>query len=237
MSGESPVARRQCTSQRTEHTRMTRDVDAAAAKRPGDVVACSGPAPPAATSVKRRGSWPRSMLTCSIACCRLCSSSWMMPEAALTVSMPSGAGDVGARPRPARAVVEGNRAVGETPGAETAQHQVRVGDGRVRAAEPVAGWPRPGARPVRTDLQQAAAIDTRDGPSAAADGVNVDRRQREMIVVQGHLIDHRDLAPVHERDVAARASDLHQDQLVGPMPSWRPRAARSRPRPGRTGPA
>ena len=216
---------------------MTRDVDAPAPKRPRDI-----------RGMQRAGAAARHQRECARIMTALDAHLLDRVLQALLEQLDDARGrldrvdaerrrDVG-RDRVARArVVEGNRAVGETPGAEAAQHQVCVGDGRVRAAEPVAGWPRPGARPVRTDLQQAAAIDTRDGPAAAADGVNVDRRQREMIVVQGYLIDHRDLAPVHERDVAARASDLHQDQIVGLVPSWRPRAARSRPRPGRTGPA
>ena len=50
---------------------------------------CIGPAPPAATSVKRRGEKPRSIEMCSTALNRCCSTSSIIPAAASSTLIPS----------------------------------------------------------------------------------------------------------------------------------------------------
>ena len=117
-------------------------------------VAWMAPAPPPATSVKRRGSMPRSSETARIADTMFDSTTRTMPAAARTVSRPSGPamcvsiaarGQVGAQ-RPA-AAEEGVRSEG-------AEHHVGVGDRRLGAARVVAGGAGPGTR--RCEARRAA---------------------------------------------------------------------------------
>ena len=109
--------------------------------------------------------------------------------------------------------VERDGAAGQRAGAQAAEHELRVGDGRVLAAQPVGGRPGPRAGALRADMQQARIVDPGDGAAARADGVDLDRRRGEMIAVDHKLVGHRHLAPGHHHDVATGAADLHRDQV------------------------
>src|SRR5712692_10255003 len=52
---------------------------------------------------------------------------------------------------------------------EVAEEEIRVGDGRVSPAVPVAGRPGARARRIGSDAQQTRRVDTRDAPAARAD--------------------------------------------------------------------
>src|SRR5256885_1321368 len=58
-------------------------------------------------------------------------------------------------------------------GGQQAEHQVRVGDGRLLAPEAVAGRPGPGARGLGADAQRAAGVTPGDRAAAGADRVDV----------------------------------------------------------------
>ena len=65
-----------------------------------------GPAPPAATRVKRRGEWPRSIDMYSTAWRRFCSSTAMMPAAASSTDEAQRLGHPGPDGLPGGAEVE-----------------------------------------------------------------------------------------------------------------------------------
>ena len=109
--------------------------------------------------------------------------------------------------------VERDGTAGQRAGAQAPEHELRVGDGRLHAAQAVGGGPGPRAGALRADMQQAGIVDPGDGAAARADGVDLDRRRREMVAVDGELIGHRHVASRHHHDVAAGAADLHRDQV------------------------
>ena len=155
---------------------------------------CIGPAPPAATRVKVAGLWPRSMLSRSTACSRFCSSSRITPDAASSTERPSGLASLRLDRLARQLAVERDGAAGQRAGPQAAQHELRVGDGRVLAAQPVGGGAGPRAGALRADMQQARIVDPGDGAAARADGVDLDRRRGEVIAVDHELVGHRHLA-------------------------------------------
>src|ERR1700722_11348254 len=96
-----------------------------------------------------------------------------MPSAAAIASMPSGRATLSrvARPPPPR-VAEPHLAAEEALGAEPAEQEVGVSDGRLRAAERIAGGPGRGARALRTDAERIVR-DAGDRAAAGADLENV----------------------------------------------------------------
>ena len=97
---------------------------------------------------------------------------------------------------------------------DEAEHEVGVGDGRLRAAAAVAGGPGRGARALRADAQQPAVVDARDRAAAGADRVDVDRRQREPPAVDDRVGHHERRAVLHERGVEAGAAHVDRQAVV-----------------------
>ena len=98
-------------------------------------------------------------------------------------------GERGRRPSPSsprpsasaslrRALVELHPAAEEVARVEPAEEEVRVGDGRLRAAAPVAGGAGIGAGALRPDAQ-AARLEPGERAAAGADRVDVDERHQD----------------------------------------------------------
>ena len=129
--------------------------------------ACSGPAPPKATSAKPRGSTPRSTETRRTACTMAASTTVITPSASTPARSSAVVG---------RVAVEAVRARGRRRRRDATDDQVGVGDGRLRAAPAVTGGTGLGARAARSDRERASGVDAGDGAAAGADGVHVERR-------------------------------------------------------------
>jgi hypothetical protein len=95
--------------------------------------------------------------------------------------------------------IDGHLARQKLIGCDTAQHHMRVGHRR-QVACAIAGRAGVGACAFRADAQETALIDARNGPSARADGVNIEHRhahrksihrglgcQAELAVPQAHI--------------------------------------------------
>ena len=109
--------------------------------------------------------------------------------------------------------VERDGAAGQRAGAQPPEHELRVGDGGLLAAQPVGGRSGPRAGALRADMQQAGIVDPGDGAAACADGMDFDRRRGEMVAVDQKFVGDRHLAARHHHDVATGAADLHRDQV------------------------
>src|SRR5262249_61987772 len=131
-----------------------------------------GRAPPNGTRVRPRGSWPRSIETTR------------MPRVMLACDAQDagrGGGQVEAEragdarlDRACRSFgVEGQFAAELCVGAETAEHEVGIGHGRLSAAAPVAGGARHRLGAVRPDTERAALVDPSDRAAGRADRVDV----------------------------------------------------------------
>ena len=79
--------------------------------------------------------------------------------------------------------VERDGAAGQRARAQASEHELRIGDGRVLAAQPVGRRSGPRAGALRADMQQARIVDPGDGAAARADGVDFDRRRGEVVAV------------------------------------------------------
>lgn len=110
--------------------------------------------------------------------------------------------------------VDHHRAVADRPGPHAAEHDQRIGRGGVAAATTVGGRPRRGACALRTAAQQARLVDPGDRAAARADRMDVDRRQADMMAADAEAIDQLRASRLQHADVAARATDLHRDQVV-----------------------
>ena len=175
-------------------------------------VACSGPAPPNGSSVKSRGSWPRSTETARIARTMLATTMPSMPCAVRSTREAEPLGE--RRDRLARqAVVERHAAAEQASRREPAEHEVGVGDGRLRAAPAVAGGPGLRAGALRPDLHQAVAIEPRDRAAAGADGVDVERRQPHRKALDPFVERRAGGAVADQRDVGAGAAHVERDDI------------------------
>ena len=139
--------------------------------------ACSGPAPPKASSMKSRRSWPRMVEIALIASSIFTSMMRTMPSAASSTPMPERLGDVLFDRLPRRGGVEPHPAAEEIVLAEMAEHEIAVGDGRHRRRRG-RSRPGPGTAPALSGptSSDAEAVDPRDGAAAGADGVDVHHR-------------------------------------------------------------
>ena len=114
-----------------------------------------------------------------------------------------------------RVLVESQTGGGIGAGTQPAEHELRVGDSRLGAAKAIARRPRTGARPLRADVEHAGGIDAGNGSAARSNGVDVDRRDRDVIAGDHQVVLHRHLAARHQHDVARGAADLHRDEIAG----------------------
>ena len=143
--------------------------------------ACSGPAPPNASSAKRRGSSPRLWNASRRSTAMLVLTILRMPAAAVTRSRPSGRATPSMIARSARPRSSAMRPPSTLFGSERAEHQIGVGHGRRRAAAAVAGRARHGAGALRADLHQSVAADPGDGAAAGAERVHRQHRRADIL--------------------------------------------------------
>ena len=177
-------------------------------------VAWIGPAPPSATSVKRRGSRPRRIDTSRMPSTICAFTTRWMPSAASSTDRPSGCAmrrSIAAR---AQRRIERDGAAGEIRRIEPAEHHRCIGHRRFLAAAPVARGPWLGTRGMRADAQTARAIEPCDGTAAGADRIHIDHRHAHR--KSGNVAlraDHR-FAAFDQRDVARCAADIDGDQVA-----------------------
>ena len=152
-----------------------------------------------------------------------------MPFAASTTASPSGFAQRSSIAR-ARAVdVEGDLAAEEVARVEPAEHEVRVGDGRLGAAAAVADRPGIGARALRPDAQQAARVDPGDRAAAGADLDQVDDRRPHRVAGERQAADpgarvaadvvvlrHRRPAVLDQADLGGRAAHVEREDVRSP---------------------
>ena len=172
--------------------------------------ACSGPAPPKASSEAPAGSCPRSTETTRSACTIALTATATTPSAASSaLPMPSDSSAARAAST-SSSQVGGDRRLGGQP----AEDQVRVGHRGLLAATAVAGRAGVGARALRADAQRAAAVDPRDRAAARADRVDVDHRQADGqpgdLALDGQL--GLGAALGEEERVAARAAHVEAER-------------------------
>ena len=128
--------------------------------------ACTGPLPPNATSVKSRGSRPRSIETERIARCMAAFAIRWMPSAASSSEGRAARRRALGAPLGARRV-EPQLAADEIAGVEIAEDEVGVRHRRTLAAAAVAGRAGHGPRAFRADAEHAAGIDPGEEPPPA----------------------------------------------------------------------
>ena len=168
--------------------------------------ACSGPAPPNATSARSRGSTPRSTVTTRTARSIAASTTRTTPSASTPRARSSARacrGATSSRPR------SGNAGIGRDP----AEHKIGVGHRRVLAAAAVARGTGHRARAARTDHQRAARVEPGDRAAARADGVHVERRQPDREPGDDALRGRLGNASANEAHVGARTAHVEADRI------------------------
>ena len=162
--------------------------------------ACSGPAPPKATSAKSRGSSPCSTETTRSA----------RTISAFTTSITA-AGSRSPSARRAAVAVE-HHASCELAG-EPVEQEVRVRDRRALAALPVARRPGLGARALGAHAQRSAGVLPHDRAAARADRVHGDRREADGEAADLALVLPPRL-PVHDRaDVGRGPAHVERERV------------------------
>ena len=111
--------------------------------------------------------------------------------------------------------VEIQGAAGGLAGTQAAEDQLGIGDGRQCAAVSVAGWTGISAGALRSHVQQAGLVDSRDGPTTCADRVDVDGRGGDVIARDHDVVAGVHLAARHEQHIARGSPDLHRDEVSG----------------------
>ena len=136
-------------------------------------LACSGPAPPKATSAKSRGSKPCCTETSRSPPSMFSLTMSTIPAAAASgTRQPHRLGDL-ADGGPGRVDVQRDLAAGQRR-RQVAEHHVRVGHGRLGAALAVGGRAGVGARGLRADPQRPGQLGhVRDRAAARADRAHV----------------------------------------------------------------
>ena len=113
--------------------------------------------------------------------------------------------------------VELHLAAEEAVGAEPAEHQIGVGDGRLLAAEAVAGRPRLRAGALRADAQ-GAVLDARDRAAAGADLEDVHHgdlhRQRLVVAADQRRAGGQRLALVDHAGLGGGAAHVEGDGVL-----------------------
>ena len=175
--------------------------------------ACSPPAPPKATSVKSRGSWPRSMETTRSARSMLAFTTRTTPSANCSsvsrdLCLPAIAREPASRVRRSSAnSPPRKRSACKRPSSRLAS--VTVGC----VPLPVADRTGIGAGRFRPDAQRAAGIEARQGAAASAHGVDVEhgnahRQSGNLAFIGGLRI------AAHQCDVGRGASHVEADNAL-----------------------
>ena len=129
----------------------------------------AGPAPPNASRSNPAGSRPRRTVISRVACDHRGVGDLDDRDGGLERSRRRGVPASRAIAASAAADVQRQPAAGEWCRADPAQHDVRVGDGRLGPAAAVAGGAGIGARALRPDAQDPAGVDPGDAAAARAD--------------------------------------------------------------------
>ena len=87
-------------------------------------------------------------------------------------------------------------------GRQASEHEIRVGDRRVRASSPVTGGPGIGARGLGPDAKRSSVVHPADRAAARAHGVDVDHRELDHAAsdlprlgdLSPAVLDHADVA-------------------------------------------
>ena len=169
-------------------------------------LACSGAAPPNATSVRSAIATPRSTACTRAALAMFSSTISATATAACSAAMPA---SFAPTPDASAALglghIDRDLAAGEARRVDLADHQVRIRHGRLGAAAAVAGRPRLGAGAVGPDQDALQGIDAGNRAAAGAD------------------LHHLD-----DGDAHGRAAALLEARLRGPPRTRAPSAARRR---------
>ena len=175
-----------------------------------------GPAPPYATSAKSRGSCPRWTETSRSAPAMF----------SFTIAMiPSAASSAEERPIASAIVWTDVRAASTSSaisppssrGGEVAEHDIRVGHGRLLAAAPVGGRPGVGPCRLRADAECLRQLgDVRDRAAACTDGVHVDRGHLDAEVADRSLAADRGLTVLTQRNVRRCAAHVEGEDVLEP---------------------
>ena len=112
---------------------------------------------------------------------------------------------VDCRPRERRVRLDG---APETPGADSSQYHVGVGDGRLRSTQGVAGGAGNGAGAAGADPEGVRAVRVRDAAAAGTDGIDVDLAPLDRIADEGRFVDARRTAVLDEAHVGAGAAHV-----------------------------
>ena len=97
------------------------------------------------------------------------------------------------------------------------EHKARVGQRRLCPARAIADRPRHRPRAVRSDMQDPARIDPRDGPAPGPHAFYVDGRKPRHVAAE-RLSDpgfarHRDAAATHKADIEGRPPGIRNDGI------------------------
>ena len=174
--------------------------------------ACSPAAPPNAIIANSRGSSPFSNRDSRMAAPSVAFVTARSPSAAASSSRPSGVPTWPRHRRSRCCQIEPHAATEECIRIETAQHDVGVGDGRLRSAPAVAGRARPGAGAFRTNGQAAPFAHLGERAAAGSDGSDLDHRQADRHPVDFALGDHVGAAIANDRHVEAGAAPYRRQR-------------------------
>ena len=157
------------------------------------------------------------MVTQRTTCAILVVAMRRMPSAASIGSRPSGVAIFSVERLFRRVEIELHLAAEEAVGAEAAEHQVGVGDGRLGAAEAVADRARRGAGAFRADAQRVADLDAGDAAAAGADLLDVDHRhlhrQAGGIAADQRRAGHQHVALVDHAGLGGGAAHVEGDGI------------------------
>ena len=109
--------------------------------------------------------------------------------------------------------IQGHAAAGKVGGVQQPQHQGGIGHRGSLSTAPVAGRPRIGTGGIRSDTQPSGGVQPRDAAPARADGVDVHHGRTYRIAVDESFRAHQRLSSADQGDVAARAADVHGDDV------------------------
>ncbi len=127
---------------------------------------------------------------------------------------PQRIGDVGLERGARRGEIELLRTPEEIIRVEKAAHEVGIGDGRQRAAAAVAGRSGIGARALRSDIEEAAAVEPGDRAAAGRDRGHVERRHVDLAARDGAFGGFERHAAFDEGDVGGGAAHVEGDEAA-----------------------
>ena len=97
---------------------------------------------------------------------------------------------------------------------QAAEDKVRVGDRRLGPPASVARGPRNRAGAMRPHAEGSIGLNPHDGPTAGADGVDVELGHLQWVGVDLVVVRHAGREPVHQSHVGARAAHVERDDVL-----------------------